>query len=82
MESEVSALLVITVIVGTALMTSLLVCYICVFRQLCCSDEQELHRRNSQRCSKRSCPLARRGDSLNMGELTHVSSQQTETEKL
>lgn len=81
MESEVSALLVITVIVGTALMTSLLVCYICVFRQLCCSDEQEMHRRNSQRCSKRSCALARR-DSLNMGELTHVSSQQTETEKM
>lgn len=78
MEGEVSILLIITVIIGTVLMTSLLVCYICVFRQLCCVNETGTSRSNQ--CSKRS--YANRKDSINMGELTHISSQPTETERI
>lgn len=83
MEGEVSILLIITVIIGTVLMTSLLVCYICVFRQLCCVNESGSGsggRRYSHQCSKRSYAL--RKDSIAMGELTHISSQPTETDRV
>lgn len=79
MEGEVSVLLVITVIIGTVLMTSLLACYICVFRQLCCSNDMELDRSYSQRSSKRTYTLR---ESTNMAEITNITSQQTEIEKV
>ncbi|EAT41673.1 AAEL006709-PA [Aedes aegypti] len=79
MEGEVSVLLVITVIIGTVLMTSLLACYICVFRQLCCSTDMDLDRSYSQRSSKRTYTLR---DSTNMAEITNITSQQTEIEKV
>uniref|UniRef100_A0A023ED95 Uncharacterized protein n=1 Tax=Aedes albopictus TaxID=7160 RepID=A0A023ED95_AEDAL len=79
MEGEVSVLLVITVIIGTVLMTSLLACYICVFRQLCCSNDMDLDRSYSQRSSKRTYTLR---DSTNMAEITNITSQQTEIEKV
>lgn len=84
MESEVSVLLIVTVVVGTILITSLMACYICVFRQLCCSHELDKTRNGSfmRRNSKRNYTLTKR-DSINMGELTHVSvSQHTDTEKI
>ncbi|ETN65145.1 uncharacterized protein LOC126573144 [Anopheles aquasalis] len=77
MEGEVSVLLVITVIIGTILMTSLLACYICVFRQLCCSRDADLDRNYSARSSKRTLR-----DSTNMAEITNITSQQTEIEKV
>uniref|UniRef100_A0A8W7NQE1 Uncharacterized protein n=1 Tax=Anopheles atroparvus TaxID=41427 RepID=A0A8W7NQE1_ANOAO len=77
MEGEVSVLLVITVIIGTILMTSLLACYICVFRQLCCSRDTDLDRGYSTRGSKRTLR-----DSTNMAEITNITSQQTEIEKV
>ncbi|XP_053669698.1 uncharacterized protein LOC128720077 [Anopheles nili] len=77
MEGEVSVLLVITVIIGTILMTSLLACYICVFRQLCCSRDADLDRSYSTRGSKRTLR-----DSTNMAEITNITSQQTEIEKV
>lgn len=80
-EGEVNILLVVTVIIGTILMTSLLACYICVFRQLCCSRESEMAYGQRQRGSKRGLSLAR-GDSVNLNELTHISSQPTETERV
>lgn len=77
-EGEVSILLVITVVIGTILMTSLLACYICVFKQLCCSSE--LDRSYSYRCSKRNI---NRTDSTNLAaELTQISSQPTEIERV
>lgn len=80
MEGEVSVLLYITVIIGTILMGSLLVCYICVFRQLCCSPDIESYGSRTNRSSKRGGYGGR--NSLNLGELTQISSQPTETEKL
>ncbi|XP_058116290.1 uncharacterized protein LOC131289330 [Anopheles ziemanni] len=77
MEGEVSVLLVITVIIGTILMTSLLACYICVFRQLCCSRDVDLDRGYSTRGSKRTLR-----DSTNLAEITNITSQQTEIEKV
>ncbi|EDS40772.1 conserved hypothetical protein [Culex quinquefasciatus] len=80
MEGEVSILLVITVIIGTVLMTSLLACYICVFRQLCCSADSDLDRSYSQRSSKRTYTLR---DSTNMVEITNITkSELTEIEKV
>ena len=77
-EGEVSVLLVITVIIGTILMTSLLACYICVFKQLCCSTE--LDRSYSYRSGKRN---VNRTDSTNLAaELTQMSSQPTEIERV
>lgn len=60
-------------------MTSLLACYICVFRQLCCSNDMDLDRNYSQRSSKRMYALR---DSTNMAEITNITSQQTEIEKV
>ena len=76
-EGEVNLLLIVTVIIGTLLMSSLLACYICVFRQLCCSRESEL-----ARGAKRSASGPTRLDSVNLNELTHISSQPTETERI
>lgn len=95
-EDEVRYLLQITVVIGVLLMSLLLGCYICVFRKLCCiSDESHVSsegaggtgsgigacRRLSHRCSRRSygrTPSCK--ESLCMGEMTHVSSQPTETD--
>lgn len=79
MEGEVSILLVITVVIGTVLMTSLLVCYICVFKQLCCSNE--LERSQSCRSGKRTFGTTQRTSSGNMAELTHISNP-TEIERV
>lgn len=79
-EDEVSILLIITVVIGTVLMTSLLICYICVFKQLCCSNEFE-RSYSSYRSSKRTFDLTRR-DSTNFGELTAMSSNPTEIERV
>ena len=82
MEGEVNVLLIVTVIIGTILMSSLLACYICVFRQLCCVPDAELSQSyRHHRGSKRNFSLAR-GDSVNMNELTHISSQPTETDRV
>ncbi|XP_055381470.1 uncharacterized protein LOC129612051 [Condylostylus longicornis] len=83
MEGEVSILLIITVVIGSILMSSLLACYICVFRQLCCAPDinSHHHRNGTYQSSKRTYNSLRR-ESVNMGELTHVSSQPTETERV
>ena len=83
LEGEVSVLLIVTVVIGTVLMSSLLACYICVFRQLCCAPESTAHhqRNGTYQGSKRVYNSLRR-ESVNMGELTHVSSQPTETERV
>lgn len=80
MEGEVSVLLIVTVVIGTILMGFLLGCYICVFRQLCCSPDVETGSR-MQRNTKRQNTLTGRS-SMNLGEFTQISSQPTETEKL
>lgn len=78
-DGELSILLVVTVIIGMLLMASLLLCYICVFRQLCCETVEESKRRRHRDSQ------AARGDSrdgMPLADITHVSSQPTETERI
>lgn len=82
MEGEVGALLIVTVAVGSILMISLLICYICVFKELCCTKNVEPNRNPSHRWSSKRSYLFNRGSNNNGIELTHVSSQITETEKI
>lgn len=79
-DGEVNLLLIVTVIIGTLLMSSLLACYICVFRQLCCSRESDMAHRHNRGGKRASGPS--RFDSVNLNELTHISSQPTETERI
>lgn len=77
-EGGINILLIITVVIGTTLMTSLIVCYICVFRSLCCPSAEELERAQS---------ILRRGSSRRRFTRpsvleTNISSQQTEIEKV
>lgn len=77
-EDGINILLIITVVIGTTLMTSLIVCYICVFRSLCCPSAEELERAQS---------ILRRGSSRRRFTRpsvleTNISSQQTEIEKV
>lgn len=78
MEGGINILLIITVVIGTTLMTSLIVCYICVFKSLCCPSTEELERAHS---------MMRRGSSrrrFNRPSVleTNVSSQPTEVERV
>ena len=45
MEEEISFALIAILAVGTIAMLALLSCYICVFRQLCCSPPPQSKRR-------------------------------------
>lgn len=77
-EGGINILLIITVVIGTTLMTSLIVCYICVFRSLCCPSAEELERAQS---------IMRRGSSRRRFTRpsvleTNISSQQTEIERV
>lgn len=78
MEGGINLLLIITVVIGTTLMTSLIVCYVCVFRSLCCPSAEELERAHS---------MMRRGSSRRRFNRpstieTNVSSQPTEIERV
>lgn len=78
MEGGINILLIVTVVIGTTLMTSLIVCYICVFKSLCCPSNEELERAHS---------MMRRGSSrrrFNRPSVleTNVSSQPTEIERV
>ena len=78
MEGGINILLIITVVIGTTLMTSLIICYICVFKSLCCPSSTELERAHS---------MLRRGSSrrrFNRPSVleTNVSSQPTEVERV
>lgn len=77
-DTGINLLLTITVVIGTALMTSLIVCYICVFRSLCCPSADELERAHSM---MRRGSSRRRFNRPSMLE-TQVSSQPTEIERV
>lgn len=78
MEGGINLLLIITVIVGTVLMSSLIVCYVCVFRSLCCPSAEELERAQSMMRRGSSRRRFNRPSTLD----TNVSSQPTETERV
>lgn len=81
MEEEVGVLLVITAVIGSILMLSLLICYICVFRELCCSSEERQRRPPdvySADSTKRGYSAVGQ-ESIQMNEL---HSQNTEIERV
>lgn len=71
-NGELRILLVVTVIVGLLLMFSLLMCYACVLKRLCCGTPRE-------RAKNVAC--ARPTESYPMGDVT-LLSQQTESERV
>lgn len=78
MEGGINLLLIITVVIGTTLMTSLIVCYVCVFRSLCCPSAEELERAHSMMRRGSSRRRFNRPSTLE----TNVSSQPTEIERV
>lgn len=78
MEGGINLLLIITVVIGTTLMTSLIVCYVCVFRSLCCPSAEELERAQSMMRRGSSRRRFNRPSTLE----TNVSSQPTEIERV
>ncbi|PZC86655.1 hypothetical protein B5X24_HaOG206216 [Helicoverpa armigera] len=71
-NGELRILLVVTVIIGLLLMFSLLMCYACVLKRLCCGTPRE-------RAKHVGC--ARRTESYPMGDVT-LLSQPTESERV
>ncbi|KAG7308189.1 hypothetical protein JYU34_006857 [Plutella xylostella] len=69
-NGELSILLVITVAIGLLLMLSLLMCYACVLRRLCCGTARERKQKGG-----------RRTESYPMGDVT-LLSQPTESERV
>lgn len=71
-NGELRILLIVTVVIGLMLMLSLLVCYACVLKRLCCGTPRE-------RAKNLAC--ARRTESYPMGDVT-LLSQPTESERV
>ncbi|CAH4031544.1 unnamed protein product [Pieris brassicae] len=71
-NGELRILLVVTVIVGLLLMMSLIMCYACVLRRLCCGTPRE---------RSKNIANARRTESYPMGDVTLIS-QPTESERV
>lgn len=71
-NGELRILLIVTVVIGLILMLSLLVCYACVLKRLCCGTPRE-------RGKNLAC--ARRTESYPMGDVT-LLSQPTESERV
>ncbi|CAG9559685.1 unnamed protein product [Danaus chrysippus] len=71
-NGELRILLVVTVVIGLLLMLSLLMCYACVLKRLCCGTPRE-------RAKNLAC--ARRTESYPMGDVTLIS-QPTESERV
>ncbi|XP_028175454.1 uncharacterized protein LOC114363822 [Ostrinia furnacalis] len=71
-NGELRILLVVTVVVGLLLMLSLLMCYACVLKRLCCGEPRE---------RAKNVAAGRRTESYPMGDVT-LLSQPTESERV
>lgn len=84
MDEKISIFLVILLAIGgLMMMTALLACYACIFRDLCCRPENRSKRRrqqNSQRELDNSNRM--RLDTLQLNDITQGESMPTESEKL
>ncbi|KAI5637441.1 hypothetical protein NE865_09872 [Phthorimaea operculella] len=70
-NGELRILLIVTVTIGLLLMLSLLLCYACVLKRLCCGTPRNGHKHNA----------GRRTESYPMGDIT-LLSQPTESERV
>lgn len=89
MADELSILfIVILAIAGTILMTLLLSCYACIFRDLCCTRQDKNLERESKvqkgirKSQSKDNKFNQQLDTMAMTEMTQVESMQTESEKL
>lgn len=84
MDDVISIMLVIVLAVGgLMMMTALLTCYVCIFRDLCCRPEDRLKRRRQQ-SQQRECDNPNRGrlDAIPLNDITQGESMPTESEKV
>uniref|UniRef100_A0A6V7HS58 Uncharacterized protein n=1 Tax=Bracon brevicornis TaxID=1563983 RepID=A0A6V7HS58_9HYME len=85
MDDELSISLVIILVVGGMMITALLVCYACIFRDLCC---QRVDRAKRRRAGRRSpgCGsddiIRARMDAIQLNDITQADSMPTESEKV
>lgn len=84
MDDILSLMLVgILAIGGLMMMTALLTCYVCIFRDLCCRSEDRFKRRRQQ-SQQRECDNPNRGrsDAIPLNDITQGESMPTESEKV
>ncbi|XP_014479263.1 PREDICTED: uncharacterized protein LOC106746773 [Dinoponera quadriceps] len=76
-------LVVILAIGGLMMMTALLTCYVCIFRDLCCRPENRFKRRHRQN-QQRECdnPTRDRSGAIPLNDITQGESMPTESEKV
>lgn len=86
MQDELSILLIVILAIGGAtLMTLLLSCYACIFRDLCCKQNEHLKRRANIQRSIHGSPNNNKhnlSDAIAMNDLTQGESMPTESEKV
>lgn len=62
--------LILTLVVGTLVVVSLVLCYVCVFWHICCPKKPKKSTTNRENY---------RRESISLKYLTHISSQPTDT---
>ncbi|XP_017886307.1 uncharacterized protein LOC108628724 [Ceratina calcarata] len=84
MVDEMSIFLVVVLAVGGLMMMSvLLTCYACIFRDLCCRPEDRSKRRRPQSPNREpDDPHRPRLDAILLNDITQGESMPTESEKV
>ncbi|EFN84399.1 hypothetical protein EAI_13582 [Harpegnathos saltator] len=84
MDDLISIMLVVILAIGgLMMMTALLTCYVCIFRDLCCRPQNRFKRRRQQN-EQRECDNLNRGrsDAIPLNDITQGESMPTESEKV
>ncbi|XP_011630403.1 short transient receptor potential channel 6-like [Pogonomyrmex barbatus] len=83
MDEKISIFLVIVLAIGgLMMMTALLVCYACIFRDLCCRPEGRSKRRCQQNPRQEFDNPNRIRDAIPLNDMTQGESMPTESEKI
>ncbi|XP_023289252.1 uncharacterized protein LOC111674151 [Orussus abietinus] len=85
MDDEISLLLVVILAIGgVMMMTALLSCYACIFRDLCCRRGESVKRRRSPRSPVQGSDRNRRPqtEGIPLNDITQGESMPTESEKV
>lgn len=86
MDEELSISLVIILVIGGMMITALLTCYACIFRDLCCQRVDRSKRRRTGRRSpaRDSADVLRtnKNDIIQLNDFTQGDSLPTESEKV
>ncbi|XP_032687854.1 uncharacterized protein LOC116852009 isoform X2 [Odontomachus brunneus] len=84
MDDVISIMLVVILAIGGLMMiTALLTCYVCIFRDLCCRPEDRFKRRRQQNQQREyDNPNQGKSDAIPLNDLTQGESMPTESEKV